>query len=68
MKELDGIIDNLNAVVSKADIHDRLTIDNLIEYAELCKKQFSETVKKLSDSSNKLIKKINSTSSVKGVE
>ena len=68
MKELDSVIKKLNAVKNKANSEDKQSVDGLIDYAEFYKKQFNEAIERLKNSSNELIEKINSTSSVKEVE
>lgn len=68
MKEFDSIIDNLNAVINKSDGYYRYEVDSLIGFAELYKKQFNETIERLSDSSNELIKKINGVSTAERIE
>ncbi len=68
MKEIDSIIDSLKAVIVKADGYDKYELDSLIGYAELYKKQFNETIERLSDSSDKLIKKIHGVSSARRIE
>ena len=68
MKEFDSIIDNLNAVINKSDGYYRYEVDSLIGFAELYKKQFNETIERLSDSSNELIKKIIGVSTAERIE
>ena len=59
MNDVDDVIAKLAAVYEKANAAEKVSIEYFLNMAELLKKQFSEQIKTLNNSSNELIERIN---------